>query len=79
MQGAKDAVANHGVLVKLFGRIESFFEHLKIYTKFPPSPALTDELAKVMAEVLTIFGIATKGMKEGRISGTVFCDMLLLA
>ncbi|KAH9047934.1 hypothetical protein EDB83DRAFT_2633183 [Lactarius deliciosus] len=38
-----------------------------IYTNAPPSPAVTDELAKIMAEVLSILATATKGMKEKRI------------
>ncbi|KAH9010552.1 hypothetical protein EDB85DRAFT_1253638 [Lactarius pseudohatsudake] len=63
---AKSTVANRDVLVKLFDRIESFFERLRIYTNVPPSPAMTDELAKIMAEVLSILAIATKGMKEKR-------------
>ena len=71
-------MANRDVLVKLFGRIESFFERLKIYTKVPPSPAVMDELARIMAEVLSILAIATKGIKERRISGSIFCDKLLL-
>ncbi|KAI9438776.1 hypothetical protein H4582DRAFT_2128991, partial [Lactarius indigo] len=63
---AKSTVANHDLLVKLFSRIESFFQRLKIYTNIPSSPAVMDELSKIMAEVLTILGIATKGIKEGR-------------
>jgi hypothetical protein len=72
-------LANSGVLVKLFERIESFFERLKIYTEAPPPPAVTEELAKIMAEVLSIIGIATRGMKEGKISRSIFCGELPLA
>ncbi|KAH8983538.1 ankyrin repeat-containing domain protein [Lactarius akahatsu] len=64
---ARSTVANRDVLVKLFGRIESFFERLKVYTNVPPSLAVTDELAKIMAEVLSILATATSGMKERRI------------
>ncbi|KAI9432845.1 hypothetical protein H4582DRAFT_2131963 [Lactarius indigo] len=64
---AKGTAANRDVLVKLFGRIESFFERLKIYTNVPPSPAVTNELAKIMAEVLSILATATRGIKERRI------------
>ena len=71
--------ANRDVLVKLFERIERFFERLKVYTIVPPSPAVTDELANIMAEILSILAIATKGTKERRISGSLFCDRLLLA
>jgi hypothetical protein len=76
---AKSTASNCKVLIKLFQRIESFFERLKIYTKVPPSLELTDELAKIMSEVLLILAMATKGIKAGRISGSIFCDKLLLA
>ena len=59
--------------------MENFFERLKIYTKVPPSPAVVNELGKIMAEVLSILGTATKGIKERRISGSIFCDKLLLS
>jgi hypothetical protein len=72
-------VANRDVLCKLFGRIESFFERLKVYTNVPPSPAVTDELAKILAEVLSILAISTKGIKEGRTSEYIFCDTALFA
>ena len=72
-------MSNRDVLVKLFQRIEGFFERLKIYTKVPPSLALTNELARILAEVLSILAIATKGIKEGRISGSVPCDKPLFA
>ena len=72
-------MANRDVLVKLFGIIERFFERLKIYTNVPPSAAVTNELAKIMAEVLSILALATKGMKEGRISESIFCDKPLLS
>ena len=79
-QAAKDTTANSGVLVKLFERIGSFFERLNIYTtEVQTGPALTDKLAKIMVEVLIILGIATKGIKERRMSGSIFRDMLLPA
>ncbi|KAH9024695.1 hypothetical protein EDB85DRAFT_267786 [Lactarius pseudohatsudake] len=69
---AKSTVANRDMLVKLFGRIESFFGRLKIYTDVPPSLAVTDELSEIIAEVLSILAIATKGIKEGRTSRSTF-------
>lgn len=78
-QGANDTVASRGVLVKFFDKIGSVFECLKIYTQVPPSAAVTDELAKVLAEVLTILALATKGMIEGPKSGYIFCHKLFLA
>ena len=72
-------MANRDVLVKLFARIESFFERIKVYTNVIPSLEVTDELAKIMAEVLSILCVATKGIKEGRTSETILCDKLRFA
>ncbi|KAI9450867.1 hypothetical protein BJY52DRAFT_154419 [Lactarius psammicola] len=54
------------MLVGLFGRIESFFEHLRIYTEVSPPPTVRNILARNMADVLQILAVATKGMKEKR-------------
>jgi len=52
----------------IFGRIESFFRRLEIYTQLPPTTEMMDTIIQIMVEVLAILGIATKEMKEGRIS-----------
>jgi hypothetical protein len=70
-------VANHDILVELFERIESFFKRVKMHTEDAPSPELTDALAKIMAEVLLILAVATKGMKKKWWSKSIFCDELL--
>jgi len=67
------------MLVELFDRIEGFFKRIKTYTEVPPTPELTDALAKIMAEVLSILAIATKGMKKNWWSRSISCDKLLLA
>jgi hypothetical protein len=65
--------------VELFARIERFLGRLKIFSKVPPSSTVTDELAKLMANVLLILAIATKGIKERRLSVFIVFDELLLA
>ena len=52
----------------LFERIENFFRRLESYTDVPPTKAMTDIIMKIMVEVLNIFAIATKEMKQGRAS-----------
>ena len=52
----------------IFGRIESFFRRLVIYTQVPPTSEMMDAIIQIMVEVLTILGIATKEMKQGRMS-----------
>ena len=72
-------MASRQVLIELFDRIQGFFRRLSTYTEVPPTPAVMDVLAKIMAEILSILAIATKGMKEKRASESLFCDELLLA
>ncbi|KAH9055238.1 hypothetical protein EDB87DRAFT_1341233 [Lactarius vividus] len=63
---AKDVDASQEALVDLFERIENFFKRLESYTEVPPTDAMTDMIVKIMVEVLNIFAIATKEMKQGR-------------
>ncbi|KAI9435615.1 hypothetical protein BJY52DRAFT_1218172 [Lactarius psammicola] len=63
---AKDVVANQDTLINIFERIESFFRRLETYTEVPTTEAMKDIIAKIMVEVLGIFGIVTKEMKQGR-------------
>ena len=65
---AKDVAANKDVLAELFERIGFFFTRLETYTEVTPTPAMTDIITQIMAEVLKIFGIATKELKRGSTS-----------
>ncbi|KAI0266891.1 hypothetical protein BGY98DRAFT_1102427 [Russula aff. rugulosa BPL654] len=66
---AKDTQKSHKTLIEIFGRIESFFRRLSIYTQVPSTPEMLDTIIQIMVEVLTILGMATKEMKQGRIIG----------
>ena len=68
-QAVKDIRKSHEMLIDIFERIESFFRRLEIYTQVPSTPEMLDTIIQVMAEVLTILGIATEEIKQGRISG----------
>jgi hypothetical protein len=60
--------ASRGALVDLFGRIESFFKRLEIYTEVKPTSAMEDTIVKIMAAVLSMLGMVTKEIGERRIS-----------
>ncbi|KAI0263890.1 hypothetical protein BGY98DRAFT_940126 [Russula aff. rugulosa BPL654] len=64
---AKNTRKSHETLIEIFVRIESFFRRLSIYTQVPSTPEMLDTIIRIMVEVLTILGIATKEMKQGRI------------
>ncbi len=67
-QAAKDVDSSQDTLVDLFESIENFFKRLPSYTTVRPTVAMTDIIVKIMVEVLDIFAIATKEMKQGRTS-----------
>jgi hypothetical protein len=64
-QVARDVRASHDALVDLFDRIEDLFKRLKTYTEVPPTHAMMDVIVKIVVEVLGIFAIATKEIKQG--------------
>ena len=63
-----DVRASHDTLIDIFERIENFFQRLEIYTGVSPTPEMIDIIVKIMVEVLSILGISTKMIKEGRTS-----------
>ena len=45
-----------------------FFRRLEIYTELPSTTEMMDMIIQIMVEVLSILGIATREIKQGRIS-----------
>jgi hypothetical protein len=64
-QAAKDVRTSHETLLDIFGRIEMFFRRLEMYTEVPLTTEMTDVIIEIMAEVLSVLGIATKEIKAG--------------
>ena len=48
--------------------MEYFFKRLEKYIKVQPTAALTDIIVKTMVEVLSILGIVTKEIGQGKMS-----------
>ena len=65
-QAAKGVIASQDALITIFERIESFFRRLEEYAEVPMTDAMRDIMVKIMVEVLEIFGIMTKEIKQGR-------------
>jgi hypothetical protein len=70
-QTAKSVLASQDTLVYIFERIEGFFRRLESYTEVPTMEAMKDIIVKIMVEVLGIFAIVTKEMKQGRASESI--------
>ncbi|KAH9035903.1 hypothetical protein EDB85DRAFT_2143394 [Lactarius pseudohatsudake] len=63
---AKDVEAGQDALIDLFEHIENFFKRLESYTAVRQTDVMMDMIIKIMIEVLNIFAIATKEMKQSR-------------
>ncbi|KAH8984876.1 hypothetical protein EDB86DRAFT_2810544 [Lactarius hatsudake] len=66
LQAVKDVRASQNALVDLFGRMEYFFKRLERYIDVRPTAAMRDIIVKIMAEVISILGIVTKEIRQGR-------------
>ncbi len=64
----RDVIASYEALLNLFERIQFFLQRLNHYTAVPLTPELTELLAKIMAQILSILSLSAKAMKETRIS-----------
>ena len=67
-QAAKDARASQDTIIDIFERIEMFFRRLETYTQVPATTEMMDMIIQIMVEVISILGIATKEIKQGRLS-----------
>ena len=45
-----------------------FFRRLNVYTALTPTSEMTGLIIQIMVEVLSILGIVTKDIKQGRMS-----------
>ncbi|KAH9012826.1 hypothetical protein EDB83DRAFT_2233572, partial [Lactarius deliciosus] len=66
LQAIKDVRTSQDALVDIFGRLEYFFKRLEQYIEVRPTAAMTDIIVKIMVEVLSILGIVTKEVGQGR-------------
>ena len=71
-QAFKGVSSDYDVLVDLIESMELFLNRLDIYTKIPPTPAMTEIVVKIMVELLSTLALATKQVRQGRPSESVF-------
>ena len=60
----------------VFESIDHFLNRLDIYTKIPPTVGMTEMIVKILVELLYTLALATKQMKEGKPSESVFREVL---
>ena len=75
-QAANGMHTSYDSLVDLFESIEHFLSRLGIYTQIPPTPAMDEMVVKIMMELLSTLGLATKEIKQGQASESPLVDKL---
>lgn len=73
-QAVKDVSASFDALVDLLECIGNFLNRLDIYTKIPPTAAMTEVVVKIIVELISTLGLATKQVKLRRPSECVQVD-----
>ena len=68
-QTAKDVRGGLDTLVDVFEHIASFFERFGIHTEMPQTTDMIGTIIQMMVEILSIFGIATREINQGQMSG----------
>ncbi len=51
--------------------IGHFLDRLKIYTEISPTDAMNDMVVKILVELLSTLALATKEIKQGKLSESV--------
>jgi hypothetical protein len=74
-QTAKDVMDSYDALVDLLEAIEHFLKRLDIYMEIPSTPDMDEIVVKIMAELLSTLGLATKELKRGRSSESLLADI----
>jgi hypothetical protein len=67
-QAASGVSSSYDALLELFECMGSFLKRLDVYTNIPPTPLMTDILVKIMVELLSVLSLATKQIRQGRLS-----------
>jgi hypothetical protein len=67
-QAAKDVRSSQNIILDTFQRIEMFFGRLEVYIEVEPTPEMMDMMVQIAVEFLSILGIATEEIKQGRTS-----------
>ena len=71
-QAASGITSSYDTLMDLFECLGNFLKRLEIYTAIPPTPMMMNIIVKILVELLSVLALATKQIKQGRLSEFTF-------
>ena len=72
-QTVKDVIGSYDALLDLFESLGNFVQRLDIYTKMTPTSVMIEIIGKIIVELLSTLALATKQIKQGRLSESILC------
>jgi hypothetical protein len=75
-QAVKGVLDDYDTLADLLESVEHFLNRLDIYTKIPPTAGMSEMIIKILVELLSILGLATKQLQQGKLSESVLGEIL---
>ena len=73
-QTVKDVIGSYDALLELFESLGNFVQRLDIYTKMTPTTVMTETIVKIIVALLSTLALATKQIKQGRLSESTLAD-----
>ena len=74
-QAVKGVLDDYDTLANLLESVEHFLSRLEIYTKIPHTVSMTEVIVKILVEVLSILALATKQLRQGKLSESVLGEI----
>jgi uncharacterized membrane protein len=74
-QTVKDVIGSYDALLELFESLGNFVQRLEIYTKMTPTRVMTEMIVKIIVALLSTLALATKQIKQGRLSESTLADL----
>ena len=74
-QVVKGVIDGWDALLDLLESIAHCLNYIDIYTKIPPTDAMTEIVVKILVELLSALALATERIKGGKPSESVFGKM----
>lgn len=68
LQAAKDDRRGQDTFFRVFEPIECFLGRLETHTDVPPTTEMMDIIIRIMVEIISILGMATKEIRQGQMS-----------
>ena len=68
---------SYDALAELFECVANFIGRLRIYSEIPFEPTISDLIIRIMVEMLSVLALATKQIRQGRLSTPLISQILL--